>query len=580
MLGRRYAKRLVELGAELIAIILAVLFPLSVSSSGHYLQDANGVPFLIVGDTAWEAPAEMTLTDWRTYLDTRVSQGFNTVLVQITNPAVYTPVEQSPFALQMGGVGGGAAALPFSKNISGGTWDGDRTFAHHDADFSQPNDAYHSWVAQMFDEAAARGVLVIATPLYLGFNLGAGDGWWLTLTNAGNTQTVAFNFGKYLAQGNGGSFAGFKLKKNVIWEDGVDMTPSVEAGATAEGTLRYEQIILGMQSGGATQLRSGHWKHDFLSTDDSRLAQYMGLNAVYTHGSLAGGNTLGPTYGRARIAYAHSPALPAYLTETSYEPSCAADIQVATNASDSRRFYWQANLAGASGGLFGSNLIWTSSTATAWTPSTAYTTGQFRANGGFVYTASIGGTSASSGGPTTSAASITDGSVTWSCVTGNWKTSLTSAHAADFARMSTFMQSLPWHRLQPSGLGGMKTLVTSGAGTCITLASPGDSEVGGDDCVTAAATSTGESLVAYVPPAHTGSITVDLTAMAAGSTARSRWFDPTAGTYASIGYFAAIGSLTVTPPATNGAGGTDFVLVLDAPTVRAPRRHNRRPGGP
>src|SRR5262249_35263773 len=152
----------------------------------------------------------------------------------------------------------------------------------------------------------------------------------------------------------GGSFAGFKSKTNIIWEDGVDMTPSVEAGATAEGTLRYKQLIVGMQEAGATQLRSRHWRHDFLSTDDAALAEFMNLNAVYTHGAYP---ALGPTYGRARIAYAHIPVLPTYLTETSYEIGCASDQRVAVKASDSRRFYWGAALSGTTGGIFGSNLL-------------------------------------------------------------------------------------------------------------------------------------------------------------------------------------------------------------------------------
>lgn len=51
--------------------------------------------------------------------------------------------------------------------------------------------------------------------------------------------------------------------------------------------------------------------------------------------------------------------------------------------------------------------------ATSWAGTTAYTTGQRRKNGGNVYQCIADGTSAGSGGPTTTAADITDGSVHW-----------------------------------------------------------------------------------------------------------------------------------------------------------------------
>lgn len=50
---------------------------------------------------------------------------------------------------------------------------------------------------------------------------------------------------------------------------------------------------------------------------------------------------------------------------------------------------------------------------TAWAPSTAYTVGARRSNASRSYVCTVGGTSAGSGGPTTTASAITDGTVTW-----------------------------------------------------------------------------------------------------------------------------------------------------------------------
>jgi hypothetical protein len=51
--------------------------------------------------------------------------------------------------------------------------------------------------------------------------------------------------------------------------------------------------------------------------------------------------------------------------------------------------------------------------ASAWAISTAYKTGNLRSNGGHLYECIRGGTSAGSGGPTTTASDITDGTVHW-----------------------------------------------------------------------------------------------------------------------------------------------------------------------
>jgi hypothetical protein len=51
--------------------------------------------------------------------------------------------------------------------------------------------------------------------------------------------------------------------------------------------------------------------------------------------------------------------------------------------------------------------------APAWASSTAYTLGQFRANGANVYKCATAGTSAGSGGPTGTGTGITDGTAVW-----------------------------------------------------------------------------------------------------------------------------------------------------------------------
>jgi hypothetical protein len=85
-------------------------------------------------------------------------------------------------------------------------------------------------------------------------------------------------------------------------------------------------------------------------------------------------------------------------------------------------------------------------------------------------------------------------------------------------------------------------------------------------CATAARTSDGSSVIAYLPTIRT--ITVDMSKLA--SIATARWYDPTSGEYAHIdgSPFANAGSRKFTSPGNNSSGVGDWVLVLEASAAR------------
>ena len=95
-----------------------------------------------------------------------------------------------------------------------------------------------------------------------------------------------------------------------------------------------------------------------------------------------------------------------------------------------------------------------------------------------------------------------------------------------------------------------------------TLLMRGGSPDRGQDYVAAAATVSGTLLIAYVPPGHRRPIDVDMSVMT--GLARARWFDPTNGAYITVdSSLANTGSRVFVMPGRNGAGATDWVLVLD-----------------
>jgi len=90
----------------------------------------------------------------------------------------------------------------------------------------------------------------------------------------------------------------------------------------------------------------------------------------------------------------------------------------------------------------------------------------------------------------------------------------------------------------------------------------GGSDEFSDDYVSAAATPDGTLIVAYVPPAHTGDITIDMSILS--HPARARWFNPTTADYTTIAdNLPNSGPHTFTPPGDNGSGDSDWVLVMD-----------------
>jgi hypothetical protein len=199
-----------------------------------------------------------------------------------------------------------------------------------------------------------------------------------------------------------------------------------------------------------------------------------------------------------RAGYAHAPALPTFGLENTYEAASGVSAPY-------RRFlWWQVTAGGAAGYVYGND-----------------------------------------GGHPPQPIFLFD---------TDWEDQLDSQGAEDAARINTFLRTLPWQNLVPSGLGGMSTLVTAGGGTAVPQST---------DYVSACATLDGRWLVAYVPPAHTGDITVATSVMA--TRYRARWLNPTSGAFTLIGTGFSPGSHTLTPPGSNGGPGsyTDWVLVLD-----------------
>ncbi|MEO8676527.1 MAG: DUF4038 domain-containing protein, partial [Casimicrobiaceae bacterium] len=264
----------------------AVSFPLRVSADGHTLMDQAGKPFRMQGDSPWDLLVTITTSEVDTYLADRAAKGVNTVLVELVEHKAYAGASPAP-ANRNGN-------RPFVSKLGGGAYAG----ASDVADLSTPNDVYFQYVDTILAKAAAKNMLVLLTPLYVGFGApltqsAANEGWSADM-NA-NSSANCYKYGQYVGDR-------YRNQKNVLWVNGGDAFKPAAAIVSCA-----QQVIQGIKDGkglgGSTVLQSTQWSRNHLSTDDASFP--VPLNTVYVDPTTVAS--------LCRAAYARVPALPAYV---------------------------------------------------------------------------------------------------------------------------------------------------------------------------------------------------------------------------------------------------------------------------
>ena len=292
-------------------------YPLHVSANGRHLVDARGAPFLIKGESAWLALANLTESEQERYLADRSARGFNLVEIMLINHDYTQAPNPTPPANRTG-------QEPFLRP----------------KDFSTPNDAYFDRAVAFVDRAAAHGLAVLLAPVYLGFD-GGPEGWWDELNSPVNTRAVCAAFGRYLGKK-------FKDRSNVIWLAGGDFAPPRDS----EGEARHHAILRGIREAGASQIWTGHWNllHEGgISTDEALFAQDMALNGVYQYAN---------PYKYAARAWQVQPPRPVFLLESAYEREHGR-----SQLQPFRKAWWWVMTTGGSGVIWGNSFLWMCETA-------------------------------------------------------------------------------------------------------------------------------------------------------------------------------------------------------------------------
>jgi hypothetical protein len=486
------------------------IFPLTISSNGRHLRKNDGTPFLLCADTTWSLFVDIPLANLSSYFSTLVSQGINAVMGNVIEHH-YTTVKPPK---ERGGL------LPFTQRMDGtsytGSPNGTTGAAGTQGQFASDN--YSNINNQSPD------------PTFIN------NSYWLVVEQILDAA-LASNLAVLVWPG----YLGFHVNDEG-WLNEMTVWDAVTGAGGFTGQSFADNTKSKMWNYGAWL--AARWKNYphiiwVMGGDYGSNTQTLNTAQASAVSNLMAG--LKSVAGQKSLLFSAHWDRPALSTDTSLAAGsfdlngCYADESVAElarrgyassptkptigleyfyegdlfggSAPYRKYVYWQF-LGGIAGGFYGNEQLW-----------------RF-----------------DNGSPGT-----------------DWTTLLATQARLDAVRQFAFWQARPWWRLVPSGLGGMGTIVTAGGGT----ASPQST-----DYVAAAATPEGDLLLAYVPPAHTGSVTIDMTKLGASVTAR--WFDPANATFTAIGTFANTGTHAFTTPGNNSAGDADWLLVLEAPNAPMP----------
>src|SRR5262249_8424609 len=132
-------------------------------------------------------------------------------------------------------------------------------------DYSTPNEAYFQYADWVIQQAAARGIAVLLTPSYLGYD-GGDEGWYSEMQANGTAKLEAY--GRYVG-------TRFKNDTNIIWVQGGDYDPPDKSLVDA--------IAKGIAETDPGSIQTAHGAPETAALDYWQGYSWLALNNVYTY---------------------------------------------------------------------------------------------------------------------------------------------------------------------------------------------------------------------------------------------------------------------------------------------------------
>jgi hypothetical protein len=260
------------------ALAIPMPFPLAVSSSGPFLQDAQGQPYLIESEFGWPLLIKLSLSNWNTFLDRCLALSLNAVECWLID--IGTDVDGVVTVDQDGNA-------PFTTP----------------GDLTTPNAAYFANIEAKLAAARAKNIAILLFVNYLGY----GGNCWRPVIAANILANCQW----------WGTYVGNLCKKypNVLPMAGGDYSSPNDSTRTKEVA-----IFTNIRAAGCLQLGGAEWGDpDTILTDQAgysygptpSTSALLNVNTFYGEGAIISPAThgLGETFGtadRALLDYATS----------------------------------------------------------------------------------------------------------------------------------------------------------------------------------------------------------------------------------------------------------------------------------
>ena len=287
--------------AATLAFVPAALgagpYPLRVGPDHRHLVDQTGKPFLIQGDSPWSIISGLTREEEEQYLENRRQKGFNSIIVNLIEHKFHGPVDR---------YGEGPFTTP--------------------GDFSTPNEKFFAHADWVIRKAVDKGIQVFLAPIYLGY-IHTDEGW--VEEAMANGPEKCRGWGRYLGKR-------YRDFDNLIWIMGGDRNPD-------KAREDVDAVAAGIKEFDTRHLFTAHCHPGNSAASQYENDGWLDVNDTYSYAIV---------HGDLLSTYNHTPAMPFFLIETSYEGEHnASAVQIR------RQAYW-ALLCGATGQFIGNRPIW------------------------------------------------------------------------------------------------------------------------------------------------------------------------------------------------------------------------------
>jgi hypothetical protein len=297
------------------SLLAAQTFPISIHSSGRYLVDHDGKPFLMVQESAWSLGESATVDTAQRYLADRQDKGISTILVML-------PVKQM---------------ANYPLNAVGQTiWSG--------TPYNSPNTSYFAHADSILTEALNRKFFVWIAAMYLGYDTSQGFKDQINARSAAEMKT----YGQWL--GNR-----YKSYPNLGWMVGGDIAPetyqtkidSFISGLRSTDT-NYFRLFTTHNNGGTFSTTGD--TNVFATSHGWRNRSWLNFNGLYDYATAV--------YVDISTGYDMTPVRPVHLFDGMYEQ---ASVNYSGGTTDMlvvrKQLYWPV-LRGGVGIHHGNDPLW------------------------------------------------------------------------------------------------------------------------------------------------------------------------------------------------------------------------------